>query len=85
MRTILRLIRWFGKVLERDGLGWSTMFGLAVAAFILGGMLGCLETRVLEIEYDIKLNAFRREAIRRGEMEAWRTPDGEYVYRWKEE
>ena len=29
MRTILRLVRWFGKVLDRDGLGWSTM-GTAV-------------------------------------------------------
>jgi len=85
MWTILRLVRWFGKVLERDGLGWAGFWGAVVAAFIFGCMSGCFGIKVVEGEGILKLDRFRKEAVRRGAMEVWRTPDGENVYRWKDE
>jgi len=84
MRTILRLVRWFGKILERDGLGWATMLGAAFGAFILGCMIGCMGIEVVKGDYESKLRTLRNEAVRRSEMEVWRTPDGENIYRWKE-
>jgi len=85
MRTILKLVRWFGKALDRDGLGWSAMFGASAAAFIFGCMSGCFGVEVVKGDYESKIHVFRKEAVRRGAMEVWRTPDGENVYRWKDE
>lgn len=85
MRMIFRLFRWFGKVLDRDGLGRAAMFGVGLAAFIFGCMVGCFGKEVVRGHLIGELHRFRQEAVRRGAMEVWRTPDGERVYRWKEE
>ena len=84
MRTIFRLVRWFGRALERDGIGWVGFWGAAFAGFVLGCMLGCMGRYEIRNQYETKLGNFRNEAVKRNEMEVWRTPDGENVYRWKD-
>lgn len=85
MRTILRLVRWFGKALDRDGLGYAGFFGAAAAAFLIGCMLNCAALSIAEASYQQILTNYYRQAVERGHMEVWTGEDGKRVYRWKDE
>ena len=81
---ILRLVRWFGKALERDGFGFTAFFGTAIAAFLVGCMLNCAALNIAKSSYLQMLTNYYRQAVERGHMEVWTGEDGKRVYKWKE-
>ncbi len=85
MRTILRLVRWFGKALNRDGIGWAGFWGMAAAAFLFGAFLDCSQTALRVNSANGKVRDLHRQAVHYGFMKIWRTPDGKTVYRWKKD
>lgn len=84
MRTILRLVRWFGRALDRDGLGWAGFWAAVAAAFLVGVLLDFAQTGLRVDRANGKVREMHRQAVYYGFQEVWRTPNGQAIYRWKE-